>query len=300
MTQATQHRACQNVFCGIAGWSYPDWDGYVYPASTRDKLRYVAAYFDVIEINSTFYRPPDPRTVASWLERTRDLPEFHFTAKIHQDVTHRGRIEPATVMAFRNSFAPMVAAGRLRHLLAQFKHDFADAADTRRHLEQVADAFGGMGTLTLELRHRSWQESDVRPFLAELGVTVANLDYPLAKTSFDLPATGIGEHAYLRLHGRNAAAWFSRGAGRDESYNYLYSPQELDAIAQRAREIATLSKSLTLIANNHYRGKEAANALEAKALLQARRVPVPPLLLKHYPTLKAIAAPERQVNDLFG
>ena len=57
---------------------------------------------------------------------------------------------------------------------------------------------------------------------------MANLDYPLAKNSFAMRETGIGEHAYLRLHGRNAAAWFDRKAGRDETYNYCYSEDELD------------------------------------------------------------------------
>jgi len=293
MTHAT------NIHCGIAVWSYPDWDGYVYPAATRDKLRFVAGYFDCVEINSTFYRPPDPRTAVSWLQRTQDLTGFRFTAKLHQDFTHRGIIDAPMVMAFRDSFQPLVNAGRLHHLLAQFRYDFAEAPETRRYLEQLEDAFGGLCNLTLELRHSSWQAPGALEFLRALGVTVANLDYPLAGNSFNLRVSGIGEHAYLRLHGRNAKAWFSKGSGRDETYNYLYSKEEVGEIAKRALEIATLSKSLTLIANNHYRGKEAANALEIKALLSGKRVAVPPLLLKHYPDLQAVAEPESR-GDWFG
>ncbi|MCE9613041.1 MAG: DUF72 domain-containing protein [Lentisphaerae bacterium] len=285
--------------CGIAGWSYPDWDGYVYPAGTRDKLRFCAECFDVIEINSTFYRPPDPKTARSWLTRTADLPRFHFTAKLHQAFTHGGVIDAAMVMAFRDSFQPLVAAGKLRHLLAQFRYDFSDTPETRRHLERLADAFAGFTNLTLELRHRSWQAPAALDFLRDLAVTVASLDYPLAGNSFDLRDSGVGEHAYLRLHGRNAKAWFSQGAGRDETYNYLYNKSEIGDLVKRALEIGTLSKSLTLIANNHYRGKEAANALEIKALLTAERVAVPPLLLQQYPHLQPIAKPAAR-TDLFG
>ena len=55
---------------GPAGWDYPDWAGKVYPAPKPrgfDPLRYLAGYFDTIEINSTFYRPPSPKAARSWV-----------------------------------------------------------------------------------------------------------------------------------------------------------------------------------------------------------------------------------------
>ena len=48
---------------GVAGWDYPDWEGTVYPSPhprSFDRLAYLASIFDVIEINATFYRQPDP------------------------------------------------------------------------------------------------------------------------------------------------------------------------------------------------------------------------------------------------
>jgi len=286
------------ISCGIAGWSYPDWAGYVFPRGTRDTLRYIAPYMDCIEINTTFYRPPDPRTVQAWERRTRDLPRFFFTAKLHQDVTHRGEVDPAAAAGFHMAMAPLSESGRLRHLLAQFRYDFDDTPARRDHLARIRDAYGAPATLTLELRHRSWQEPASLAFLRGLGVSVANLDYPTARDSFDMPVSGVGDHAYLRLHGRNAAAWFHKGAGRNDTYNYLYDRTELEGIARRAMQIASLSKTVTLIANNHYRGKEAANALELKALLAGERVDVPPLLLHHYPQLQAAAKPAIK-PDLF-
>lgn len=279
------------IACGIAGWSYPDWEGYVYPRGTRDKLRYAAGFFDVIEINSTFYRPPDPPTAHAWLRRTHDIEGFGFAAKLHREITHEGHVDPEMTRRFQQAFGPMIDEGRLRHLLAQFRYDFNDRPDTRDHLKRIRDAYGGLTNLTLELRHRSWQTPDAIEFLRTLDVSVANLDYPTAHDSFDLRVTGIGDHAYFRLHGRNTKVWFSKSAGRDETYNYLYNPAELSAIAERARSIGALSKSLTLVANNHYRGKEAANALELKAMLSGERVDVPPPLLTHYPELKRIANP---------
>jgi len=280
----------EKIAFGVAGWSYPDWKGYVYPPGVGDTLRYIAGFVDVIEINSTFYRPPDARMSRSWAERTSDLPAFHFTAKLHQDVTHGGRVDAAMVRAFHDGFAPLTAAGRLRHLLAQFRYDFRDCEESRRHLRLVQDAFGDIANLVLELRNRTWTEPAALDWLAGLNVTVANLDYPPSHDGFGHGDCIIGEHAYMRLHGRNAAAWFSRDAGRDETYNYLYGSAELDEIAARAARLATMTKSLTLIANNHYQGKEAVNILQLKSRMTGRKVAVPPLLAGRYPELKAIAA----------
>lgn len=276
------------VSVGIAGWSYPDWDGYVYPPRTRHPLRYIAAFVDMIEINSTFYRPPEARTTGTWLKLTEDLPGFFFTAKLHRDMTHRGLLDDRSAAAFRDGLAPLVRAGKLRHLLAQFKYDVADSPDARRLLAGLRDRFAGTAPLALELRHRSWQDAGTLDFLRSLDVTVVHLDYPTAKDSFDLPVCDIGQQAYFRLHGRNAAAWFDRNAGRDETYNYLYSGEELSGIVKRAAEIKKKARSLTVVANNHYQGKEVVNALQVKAMISGTRVPVPPLLAERYPELKSI------------
>ena len=278
-----------NISCGIAGWSYPDWDGYVYPPGTKDKLRFIAGYVDVIEINSTFYRPPDPRTAESWADRTADLPDFFFTAKLNRDITHRGIIDPQMTDTIHRGFEPLVKENKLKHLLAQFRYDYANTPETRAHLKKIRDNFGNITNLTLELRHNSWQSPSALEFLRELNVSVANLDYPTTRNSFNLHLCDVGKHAYFRLHGRNAAAWFNKQAGRDETYNYLYSGKEVDQIADRGMQLAGISKTLTLIANNHFQGKEAVNILQIKSRITGNKVPVPPGLAAKYPALTRIA-----------
>ena len=98
-----------------------------------------------------------------------------FTAKLNQEVTHRGRVEAPMVTAFHEGLAPLVECDRLSHLLAQFRYDFADTPETRAHLERIYDAFGGITTLALELRHNSWQAPDALDFLREMEVTVVHL-----------------------------------------------------------------------------------------------------------------------------
>ena len=277
------------IHIGIAGWSYPDWQGIVYLQSKMDQLDYVSRFVDCIEINSTFYRPPFERTTGSWLRRTSHRPDFFFTAKLHQSFTHEGKIDPAIVEQFHQGFGPFLEAGKLKHLLIQFRYDFADNAQTREHLTTIVRRFEEAFSLVVEVRHKSWEEQDALRFLQELGVTVCNLDYPLSSRSFSLKYCTVGQAGYVRLHGRNAEKWFSK-AGRDETYNYYYNERELAGIKERLDSLGKAFESLTVIANNHYRGAELANALELKALLTGQKQHVPEGLLKTYPNLARIAA----------
>jgi len=279
------------IYIGIAGWSYPDWKGIVYTSSRMDQLEYVSRFVDCVEINSTFYRPPVERNSQSWLARTAAKPEFFFTAKLHRDFTHEGRMDAVTVKQFHTGFEPLLEEGKLRHLLVQFRYDFSDGPQSREHLSKIVENFSNTFNLAVEVRHKSWEDPDALDFLQGLGVSVCNLDYPTTWNSFNMQQCTIGRHGYFRMHGRNKEKWFSK-AGRDETYDYYYNDDELSQIKKRVEGLAGAFKTLTVIANNHYRGAELANALELKALLSGQKQPVPEGLLRAYPNLRRIALDE--------
>jgi len=244
---------------------------------------------DCIEINSTFYRPPFEKTTKSWLDRTAECPDFFFTAKLHRDFTHEGKVDMEIVKYFHKGFQPFIEAGKLKHLLVQFRYDFDDNAANRKHLAKIVDLFSEAFNLAVEVRHKSWEKPDALKSLEELGVSVCNLDYPTTWNSFNLKHCTVGKNGYFRMHGRNVEKWFSK-AGRDETYNYYYSEDELAQIEQRIHRLAQVLESLTVIANNHYRGAELANALELKALISGQKQLVPEGLLRTYPKLTTIAS----------
>jgi uncharacterized protein YecE (DUF72 family) len=277
-----------SISIGIAGWSYPDWQGVVYPRGIRDQLGYVSRFVDCIEINNTFYRSPQEKDCTSWLARTCHKKEFFFTAKLHQDFTHENRIDPAMVRQFHQGFAPMLESGKLRHLLMQFRYDFDDSPERRQYLRELVSQFAKTFAIVLEVRHKSWQQPEALDFLAQQGVTVANLDYPIGKDSFDLQNCTVGKTGYFRLHGRNAEKWFTKST-RDETYDYYYDEKELTGIKDRIQQLAGCYPSLVVITNNHYRGAELANALELKAMITGQKVMVPPDLMARYPRLEEIA-----------
>ena len=61
------------MLIGCSGWSYEDWVGRFYPVNLARKkeewLRYYANYFTTVEINSTFYRPPNEFIVNGWIKK---------------------------------------------------------------------------------------------------------------------------------------------------------------------------------------------------------------------------------------
>jgi uncharacterized protein YecE (DUF72 family) len=276
------------ISIGIAGWSYSDWKGIVYTEPKIDQLEFVSGFIDCIEINSTFYRPPFEKTTKSWLQRTSKHPDFFFTAKLHRDITHEGKIEAETVKQFHKGFEPFLEADKLKHLLIQFRYDFSDTNLNRQHLSKIVESFSDAFSLAIEVRHKSWQMPDALEFLQGLGVSVCNLDYPTTWNSFDMQRCTVGKKGYFRMHGRNVEKWFSK-AGRDETYDYYYKENELTQIKQRIDELAKAFETLTVIANNHYRGAELANALELKCLLTGQKQPIPEGLLRTYPQLAKIA-----------
>jgi len=277
------------VYIGIAGWSYPEWKGIVYTQPKIDPLEYVSQFIDCLEINNTFYRPPSEKNTASWLQRTATRKDFFFTAKLHRDFTHEGKLDTEMVEQFHIGFHPLLKAGRLKHLLAQFRYDFYDCAKNRKHLAEIAKNFSETFSLAVEVRHSSWESPDALDFLQDLGVAVCNLDYPTTYNSFNMQHCIVGRDGYFRMHGRNVEKWFDRQASRNETYDYYYSAGELAQIKTRIDRLAEAFETLTVITNNHYRGAELANAIELKALLTGHKQLIPEGLLKAYPNLTSIA-----------
>jgi len=279
---------------GPAGWSYPDWEGIVYPRRKPrgfHPLRALARWFDCVEINSSFYATPSARNTERWAELVSDRPRFRFTAKLQQRFTHGdwpGDVHTldGAVRDFHAGLAPLVAAQRLSVLLVQFPFSFHRSASALERLRFVAEHFGGT-PLVLELRHCSWFEPESLAEIRALGFTLCAIDLPAGADhpAIDaLDATGA-PLSYLRLHGRNAQAWFDPRAGRDQKYDHLYSPEEMHELAQVARRLAAGADESYVITNNHFSGKAVANALELLAELGDK--PLGPVeLLNAYPRLR--------------
>ena len=292
---------------GVAGWDYPDWGGIVYPCPAPkgfDPLAYLAAFFDTIEINTTFYHQPDPVAARSWVRRVAFSPTFRFTAKLYRELTHprwpADSSAPRTgadlgeeTKRFRSGIAPLSDAGRLGAVLAQFPHSFHDREESREHLRALHDLLRDL-PLVAEFRHRSWDHDGALRFLHGLGVGFCNIDQPSIGSTLRPTGHVTSRIAYIRLHGRNAQSWFAPRATTAERYDYLYSMQELRPWVERAERLEQRAEEVFIIANNHYRGKAPANALMLKAELSRRKVDAPEDLVAAHPELERITTSRRR------
>ncbi|MEJ2226022.1 MAG: DUF72 domain-containing protein [Syntrophobacterales bacterium] len=264
---------------GTAGWDYKDWQGVVYPAGLKgtDRLTFLAGLFQAVEINVTFYRPVAPSMTERWSEAVADQPDFRFTAKLLNVFTHERRLPDQEVGEYQAGLLPLLSAGRLGVLLAQFPYSFHNTEENRAYLVKLTEVFGAFPLAV--------QQRAVREFLSKIGVDFCNIDQPQVSYSLGRTAWATGPRGYLRAHGRHREKWFEFGDDRQARYDYLYSPEELADLAGRVRELMGKAPEVYVIFNNHPRGQAAANALELAYLLTGRTPPLPSGLLEAFPRL---------------
>lgn len=278
---------------GTAGWSYEDWQGVVYPQRKKREfhpLAFLAQYINIVEVNSTFYRPPAISLSLFWVKRVADFPDFLFAIKVHQVFTHdRENFSQKEVDDFKLGIEPLRAKGRLATLLFQFPWSFINSSGHTDYLIRLFKLFSGY-PMTVEVRHSSWDAQEFYALLSEHRVCYCNIDQPVLRNSIKPSALAtVPDFSYVRLHGRNYKDWFREEAGRDERYNYLYSKEELEEWVERIKELGQKTGKVFIITNNHYRGQALANALQIKNLVTGEKLDIPRLLLQKYPVLEEIA-----------
>ena len=283
---------------GPAGWSYPDWAGFVYPSRRAQgfhEATYLAEFFDTIEINTSFYQPLRPDHAAQWIDRVSANPRFVFAAKLWQRFTHDSRsitsaAAAADERAVRAGFDVLRAANKLGAVLLQFPFSFHRTGETVAYLSAILKRFADY-PLVVEVRHGSWDSPETLELLHSSGVSFCNIDQPIIGRSLGPSAQATSAVGYVRLHGRRYDTWFSDDATipAHERYNYLYSAEELAPWVTRIRKVTERAHETFVVTNNHFQGKAVVNALQLISILKGSKVKVPEPLRRHYPELEAIA-----------
>jgi uncharacterized protein YecE (DUF72 family) len=282
------------------------WNGVFYPPTrgrpkTFDELSFYAEHFDTVEVNSTFYGQPRADVCAKWAARTP--PGFEFSVKLYQKFTHpemfketlarslssrddrlnfdpgdggseHGALEALArpnqrdLDEFRSGIEPLAASGKLGAVLAQFPARFKDSPESRDYLGRLLHALHGYA-VAVELRHRSWSDriGETLDLLNQFAAAWVQIDEPKFRFSIRqnyLP--NVEGFYYMRLHGRNAKAWWKHERSEDR-YDYLYSSDELQEFSETAEATRQLVKKLYLYTNNHFSAKSVANAVMIKKQL---------------------------------
>jgi uncharacterized protein YecE (DUF72 family) len=157
------------LLAGASGFSFASWRPGFYPAGTRSQefLSYYADRLPTVEVNGTFYRQPEVKTLQTWAASVPD--GFRFAVKAPRTISIFGRVD------FAPDFCARIRSlgDRLGAVLVRF--------DERRErdddfLRALLAAFDSDLWLALDFRHPSWD--GVEALLDERAVAVNQLDAP--------------------------------------------------------------------------------------------------------------------------
>lgn len=271
--------------------------------SAEDRLRFYAAQFNTVEVDSTYYVIPAERNAELW--RARTPPGFVFNIKAfawltqHQtDATRlpkeiKALLPPDQRTEKRLGFPPPAAldlafgmfwsalgplhradraGGTLGMLLFQFPPYFVKKSSNMDYIAGLPERMPG-ASLAIEFRHPSWvseaQRADTTRFLREHRLYLVSVDAPEDKSIVPSFMEATGEQAYVRFHGRNRDAWFRKHATAAERFKYLYAEREL---AEKAAQLKSLGASgvrrAFVIFNNCYRNFGIMNATTMANMLK--------------------------------
>src|SRR5262245_21228233 len=128
----------------------------------------------------------------------------------NEAIAELARPNAADLDEFRRGIEPLAGAGKMGALLAQFPPSFKNGDPERAYLGALLRALADY-PVAVELRHSSWS-GDVGATLVLLNATQSawvQIDEPKFKFSIRqnyLP--NVKGFYYMRLHGRNVAAWW--------------------------------------------------------------------------------------------
>jgi len=163
------------------------------------RLRYYSSIFNSLEINSSFYKIPLPKTFLKWTEEVSE--NFTFSVKLWRGITHAKNLQfnPDDIDLF------MDAANQLNKtkgsLLIQFP-----ASITIDYLLQVEKILHRISELqeipnwhlAVEIRDRSWHKPEAYDMFKKYHTSLVFHDMPQSRTPPEHTAT---DSIYLRFHG---------------------------------------------------------------------------------------------------
>lgn len=200
------------VRIGCAGWALDKAVQPLFPDRGTHLERY-SAVFPCVEINSSFYRPHQPKTYRRWAESVP--PAFRFSAKVPREITHLRRLRDYDGPLDRFLSEALALGDKLGPLLIQLPPSARfEAASAEPFLEAFRARYEG--ALVLEPRHPTWFSPAPESLLRGLRIARAAAD-PAVVPEAAVPGGWPGL-IYRRLHGSPKMYYSGYGPGRLEAY----------------------------------------------------------------------------------
>nr|MBN2277048.1 DUF72 domain-containing protein [candidate division Zixibacteria bacterium] len=239
------------ILVGTSGYSYQDWLGNFYPqfCPRADFLRFYSSIFRTVEIDSTYYRIPNPDTICRWRNTT---PEgFVFTAKFPSSVTHEGDIETRLDNAGAFIAGIRLLENKLGPLLLQFPYNF-NPEDHFDILKQLIENLPDDLKFAVEIRNRKWLGNSFYDLLRVRNIALVQVDHPWMPRQSEFTA----DFAYVRFLGDR------KKIPGDFSYIREDHHEDLKWWSHVLEEFSRSRGEVYAYFNNHYSGHSPTSALK--------------------------------------
>lgn len=269
--------------------------------TARERLRYYASQFAVVENDSSYWAVPSPEQVQVWAETAP--PDFTMNMKAHALLTGhytdprrlpkdirealprkqsaRRRVYPRHLgdevmreirQRFHDALAPLHESGNLGVVLLQFPVWFPISRENKAYLARIREQLLPYRA-AVELRNHTWMTAENRhetlSLLAAEGLAYTCVDEPQGFPSSVPPiAAATSELAIVRMHGRNAARWAGPSGSAAERFDYLYPVRELREWVPKVLQLAEETREVHVLMNNCYSDYAVRNARQMSELLE--------------------------------
>jgi uncharacterized protein YecE (DUF72 family) len=228
------------IWIGTSGYNYPEWKGTFYPEKlpAAKMLPYYAERLDTVEINYTYYRTPNAKTLDGWNRATPD--RFKLTLKAPKRITHDAKLKDCAdaVRYFidtAGSLGPKLGA-LLFQLPPYLRKDLA-------LLDAFLEAFPPGVCAAFEFRHVSWLSDEVYARLRARNLALCVADSEKLSTPVEITA----DYAYFRL--------------RDEGY----TAEDIERWAGIVRDVAATCRDVFV----YFKHEEAGKGPQFARMLQS-------------------------------
>jgi uncharacterized protein YecE (DUF72 family) len=145
-----------DIKTGCISWTYPDWVDSFYPAKAKstDFLSLYSRVFNIVEVDSSFYRSPTPSTMKQWKEKTPE--SFLFTLKMPKRITHELRLVGAQKEFDYFQNVAKILGTKLAAVMVQLPPFLKYSGPTLETLDNFLSSTDPAIRYAIEFRNKSW------------------------------------------------------------------------------------------------------------------------------------------------
>ena len=296
------------IVVGMGGWQLEPFNGVFYPSHPPKgfrKLRFYSRFFDMVEVNATFYSTDlGARNARRWLDDVSGNERFIFSVKLFKGFTHTMDARHRDVKNVRSLLDFLASMDKLAGLIMQFPYSFDKKKDRLPYLEKLAKAFSDH-TVFIEVRHDSWNNRATMDFFEKNKLHLVNVDLPKMKRHMPLTEIGWGGVGYFRMMGRNSQTW-DAGLPKLEGelsdrYQYRYSVEELREVKVKVEGLGKKGSTNFVVFHNDPQANSLYNGFQLRHLVNPKeRLKAPASLISAFPSLAGFVELQEEPKGLFG